>query len=179
MKIKLNTALEGTCSGNVAGGLLSWAGEKPSSAFVLKGGYMEKNFHIRGLNQFLSMNEIKIPADEWLIDLGKEIVELEEEQQALENQAIKAFPAGVISYSLFDDIWHYYQAFMGRLDLLTECAYETRKHEEVMDLICQIIEQGQKESEPFWDRALSENKEAGGNGVVTINPNTEKGGLTP
>ena len=41
MKTKLNNiALEGTCSGDVAGGLLSWAEGKPSGAFVLKGGLM-------------------------------------------------------------------------------------------------------------------------------------------
>ena len=42
MKTKLeNIALEGTCSGDVAGGLLSWTGGKPSGAFV---------FAERGLN---------------------------------------------------------------------------------------------------------------------------------
>ena len=97
-----------------------------------------------------------------------EEVELEEEQALENHQAIKTFPAGVISYSLFDDTWNYYQSFIGRLDLLTECAYETHKHEEVMDLICQIINQSEKESETFWDRALSEQKEAGGNGVMTV-----------
>ena len=84
------------------------------------------------------------------------------------QEPIKTFSAGVISYSLFDDIWGHYQSFIGRLDLLTECAYETSKHEEVMDLICQIIKQGQEESETFWERALSERKEAGGNDVMTV-----------
>ena len=127
-----------------------------------------KDFHIRGLNQVLTMRSIEIPADEWLIDLGKELVEFEKEQASENHQAIKTFSTGVISYSLFDEMWHHYKSFIGRLDLLTECAYETRKHEEVMDLICQIIEQGQGESGTFWDRALSENKEAGGNGVMTV-----------
>jgi hypothetical protein len=38
MKTKLeNIALEGTCSGDVAGGLLSWTEGKPSGAFVVRG----------------------------------------------------------------------------------------------------------------------------------------------
>jgi hypothetical protein len=41
MKPKLNIALEGTRSGDVVGGLLSWTVEKPSGAFV---------FSERGLN---------------------------------------------------------------------------------------------------------------------------------
>ncbi|MBW1747573.1 MAG: hypothetical protein JRJ34_03895 [Deltaproteobacteria bacterium] len=84
------------------------------------------------------------------------------------QEPIKHFDCGVISYSLFDEIYGHYKSFIGRLDLLTECAYETRKHEEVMDLICQIIKKGEEESEAFWDRALSETKEAGGNDVMTI-----------
>jgi hypothetical protein len=32
-----NMALEGTCSGDVVGGLLLWTGEKPSGAFVFLG----------------------------------------------------------------------------------------------------------------------------------------------
>ncbi len=57
---------------------------------------------------------------------------------------------------------------MGRLDLLADCAYETGKFESVMDLICQIIKQGQEEASPFQDRALSERDEVRGNGVMTI-----------
>ena len=87
MKTKSNIALEGTCSGNVAGGLLLWTGENLQALLFLKGGYMEKEFHIRGLNQVLAMKSIEIPADEWLIDLGKELVEFEKEQ-ALENHYV-------------------------------------------------------------------------------------------
>jgi len=36
MKTKLNIAPKGTYNGDVVGGLLSWTGEKPSGAFVLK-----------------------------------------------------------------------------------------------------------------------------------------------
>ena len=35
------------------------------------------------------------------------------------QEAIKKFPVGVISYSLFDEMWNHYKLFIGRLDLLT------------------------------------------------------------
>jgi len=37
MKTKTNIALEGTCSGDVVGGLLSWAGENLQAFLFLKG----------------------------------------------------------------------------------------------------------------------------------------------
>jgi len=38
MKTKLNIALEGTCSGDVVGGLLSWTVESLQALLFLKGG---------------------------------------------------------------------------------------------------------------------------------------------
>ena len=84
------------------------------------------------------------------------------------QEPIKTFPAGVVSYSLFDTLYSQYKIFIERLDLLSQCAYSTNKFEGVMDLIFQIIEQEQGKAEPLWDRALSEKAEAGGNGVMTI-----------
>ena len=84
------------------------------------------------------------------------------------QEPIKTFPAGVISYSLFDDLHNHHKLFLGRLDLLSECAYETGKFESVMDLICQIIEQERETYQPLRDRAQRESKEAGGNDVMTI-----------
>jgi len=36
-----------------------------------------------------------------------------------------------------------------------------------MDLICQIIKQGKEETETFWDKAVQDSNEAGGNDIYT------------
>ena len=80
------------------------------------------------------------------------------------QEAIKTFPAGVVSYSLFDELYSQHKLFIERLDLLFECAYETGKFEGVMDLISQILEREKGKAEPLFNRALSEK----GNGAMTI-----------
>ena len=40
-----------------------------------------------------------------------------------------------------------------------------------MDLICQIIKQGKEETETFWDKAVQDSNEAGGNDIYTISMN--------
>ncbi|MBL7180268.1 MAG: hypothetical protein ISS65_08695 [Desulfobacterales bacterium] len=84
------------------------------------------------------------------------------------QEYIKRFSTGVVSYSLFADMYENRSFFMGRLDFMVDCANETGEFEKAMDLIHLLIEQGHEENESFWDKGKSEKGAAGGNFIMTI-----------
>ena len=109
MKTKFNIALEGTCSGDVVGGLLSWTGESLQALlFCRKGGYMAKS------------------------------------------------NCGVVSWSIFDKVWHAGDEFRGKLRFLL--INSDLDKDWGLNIIHDLINLSEKNADELWEKAKIEKK---------------------
>jgi hypothetical protein len=93
------------------------------------------------------------------------------QEQKKGNQPIKHFDSGVVSWSLFSDLYEIIFTFKGRLNFLCKsacCSGELDDFSVAMDLIENQLEQFEKTYKEFCQKAETEKGKAGGNDVSTI-----------
>ena len=90
------------------------------------------------------------------------------------QEPIKHFEAGVVSYFLFDELYHDIDLLFRRLKLLVMAGFDDEKYmDTALDLIEKLVLDAESKLDETLEKARDEKSEAGGNGVYVM-PNITK-----
>jgi len=81
---------------------------------------------------------------------------------------IKHFDAGVVSWSIFIDFWGDQDEFFKKVKFILQ---NTDFDDWGLTIAFDLIRMAQKNADEYWEKALIESNEAGGNDVYTISMN--------
>jgi hypothetical protein len=79
------------------------------------------------------------------------------------------FPTGVVSFTLFDKLYHEYSELHRRLDFLVDTVFQDDFGADVaLDLAFETVKQTTSEGiEKYWKQACNEKELAGGSDIIT------------
>ncbi|UCD33393.1 MAG: hypothetical protein JSV38_05865 [Desulfobacterales bacterium] len=85
-------------------------------------------------------------------------------QDTNRQEAIKHFNTGVVSWPLFDNLWHDHDEFLKKLNFLMS---NGNGGDWEINIAFDIIRMAQKNLADLWERGGAEKSETGGNDVAT------------
>jgi hypothetical protein len=94
------------------------------------------------------------------------------------NQPIKHFSSGVISWSFFDGIWHEQYEIFQKVNFLIASTFKSNFNDNDnwiigLEMLTGLIAEAKERHEGIWGQAKVEKDEAGGNCISTIKDASE------
>ena len=84
------------------------------------------------------------------------------------QEPIKHFNYGVVSWGLFRELWEAQNEYIKKLSFILE---NTDFDDWGLNIAFDLIEMAEKDADEWWEKALIETNEAGGNDIYTISKN--------